>query len=103
MVIQFQKLGVVTVGTSEPGQEINLSNPIGVPMNIDINMIEETVKMTIKATDEDKRNEVVRVYEMQMSKAAMMAFVTQVFVSYIRPTARESFEEFKDLIDLGIS
>lgn len=102
MIIQFQKMGEVRVGTSEPGQDINLLNPIGTPHEVSVNLIEETITMVIQAEDEDGRNSVVRTYTKKIPTSMIINFLSGFFTTDVRPFMKENYNEFKDLIDLGI-
>jgi hypothetical protein len=96
MLIKFQKLGLVPVGTNEESQTVNLQDPIGFPINVNINIINETIELTINAND--NRNSIVRSYDLQMDEQAKLAFL-QFFGNEIRRIARDSYDEFKDLVE----
>ena len=97
MLIKFQKLGLVPVGTNEESQIVNMQDPIGYPITVNINVVNETIEMAINATDD--RNNIVRTYDLTMDEQAKLAFL-QFFSNEIRRIARDSYDEFKDLIEV---
>ena len=103
-VIKFQKNGVVKVGTGnpdQPEQHVNLVNPIGSPLDITVNMETMECKMSVHAVDQDGRNSVVREYPIALDQQAFIDFVMSFFVPHVRRIARDSYDEFKDLIELN--
>lgn len=98
----FQKQGTVKVGTSEPGQDINLVNPYGKPINISFDFKTGNVIMTIQSWDEDGRNNVIRDYTMPLNQIGWQRFLATSFATDIRPLAKSSFAEFDGLVDVGV-
>lgn len=97
ILLKFQKEGVVTVGTSDPTQEINLLNPIGWPTDVFVNLQTREIIMTIYS--EDDLNSVSRVYTMPLDQSATMNFLN-FFVNDIRRLARDNYPEFSGLTEL---
>lgn len=100
MIIKFQKEGLVTYGTSEAGQEVNLQDPFGEPLNIAINIANNIIDMEAIAYDD--RNSVVRQFPIEMDEAAKIAFLG-FFNDHIRRLAKESYPEFVGLVEVQIS
>lgn len=88
-------MGVVTVGTADPTQNINLQDPIEEVIELNLNLAQGTVTMSVKASDD--LNEVVRHYPIAMDQAAWIEFYTHFFTDHIRRISREQYDEFKDL------
>lgn len=97
IILPFQKDGLVTVGTSEPSQSINLQNPIGYPTDVSVNLQTREIYLTIYASDD--RNSVVRNYTLQLDQQAIMSFLN-FFTNDVRRIARDNFYEFVGLTEL---
>lgn len=100
MKIKFQKQGLVTYGTSEQGQEVNLKDPFGEPLHLSTNIATNTITMTAIAYDD--RNSIVRDFPIQMDDAAKIAYLT-FFNEHIRRLAKASYPEFDGLIEVEVS
>ena len=100
MKIKFQKQGLVTYGTSEQGQEVNLQDPFGEPINLTTNIA--TNQVVLSAVAYDERNSIVRDFPLTLDDAAKIAYL-QFFNDHIRRIAKESYPEFVDLIEVEIS
>lgn len=98
MELRFRKDGIVTVGTAEPSQSINLNNPIGTVRGFNIDLIGEKLVMIIEATD--GLNQVSRDFKIDLPKQAFVDLVMHFFAPHIQPAARQQYDEFKDLIQL---
>lgn len=98
MILKFQKEGIVPVGTADETQIVNLLNPFGYPTNLTVNIVENSMVLTILAYDE--RNNVVREYPLQLDHDAKMAFL-MFFAQHIRRIAKLSYPEFDGLIELA--
>lgn len=93
-ILQFQKVGVVTVGTADPDQQVNLQDPIGHPVEINFNFVTESLLLTISASD--GLNTVGRHYPIQMDEQAMNAIIG-LFAQHVQRLARKQYSEFQDL------
>ncbi len=98
MEIKFKKNGVVTVGTVDPEQSINLNDPVGTVKGFRFDLLNEQVIMIIEATD--GLNTVCREYPIALDSAAWQTFIVNFFVAHIRPLAKAQYDEFKDLVEL---
>jgi hypothetical protein len=97
ILLKFQKEGVVTVGTSDPTQTINLQDPIGYPTEVSVNL--QTREITLTIYSEDGLNAVSRVYILPMDNQSIMSFLN-FFANDVRRIARDSFTEFQGLTEL---
>jgi hypothetical protein len=100
MKILFKKQGLVTYGTSEQGQEVNLQDPFGEPLNMTTNI--ETNEVVLTAIAYDDRNSVVRSFPIQLDDAAKIAYLT-FFNDHIRRLAKDTYPDFVGLVEIDIS
>jgi hypothetical protein len=95
--MRFQKIGLVEVGTADPSQKITLKDPIGEAHKLEFDLKTGACTMTVYASDD--RNAVVRSYPIALDADFAIA-LHELFENHVRRVARESFNEFKDLIEL---
>jgi len=88
MDIVYQKSGVVKV------QDVNLEDPKGKPINIEIDFVMETVTLGVEAWDD--LNTIGRVYELDMDDQ-FKADISQFFLVNIARLMRENYTEFTGL------
>ena len=100
MKIKFQKEGLVTYGTSEPSQQVNLQDPFGEPRFITTNI--ETNELIMTAIAYDDRNSIVRDFPIQLDDDAKMAYLA-FFNDHIRRLAKASYPEFVGLVEIEVS
>ena len=98
--VLFQKEGLVSVGTNDQNQTVNMLNPIGTPININFNFQTGIVTMTIKSWDD--RNEIVRDFDLEIPIEAWQEFLMTTFTNYIHPIAKETYTEFDGLTELEL-
>lgn len=92
-------MGLVPVGTNEASQTVNLQDPKGKPTQITFDFTNGKAYMVIESWD--NRNVVVRTFELDLSQQAWVDFLTNVFATHIRPTAKATYTEFDGLVELG--
>lgn len=98
MEIKFRKEGIVTVGTADPNQSINMENPVGLVRSFTIDMVAERTIMTVEAMDE--LNQVSRDFKIELTHAAYQSLLINFFAAHVQPAARAQYDEFKDLIQV---
>lgn len=98
MELTFRKEGVVTVGSYDEINKINLQDPYGRPIEVNFNLETEMVHLSILSWDD--RNSVVRHYDFPMPTMAWLTFLQAIFEPYIREIAKANFPEFEGLTQL---
>ena len=88
MDIKYEKTGIVSV------QDVNLKDPKGQPVSLEIDFLMETFTLSVKAWDD--LNNIGRTYTVDMDDT-FKSDITQFFLLNIGRVMREGYPEFKDL------
>lgn len=88
MEIVYKKSGKVSV------QDVNLLDPLGKPLSLEIDFIGEKMQLGVKAWD--NLNDIGRTYELEMDEQFKGEFTQFFFVSIAR-IMRENYDEFQNI------